>query len=128
MSLFLFFSCLLLIYQPKISLHSSLLITSHHRPPQRVSVIVDTGSHHTAFPCSGCNCGKHMNPSFDPSSSNSSQILKCSGRRCFFQQSYRCVLFFPMFRTFTFLISSIYLHNWPLILNSYYYCYHYQHV
>lgn len=24
---------------------------------QRVSVIVDTGSHHTAFPCVGCNCG-----------------------------------------------------------------------
>ena len=24
-------------------------------PPQRVSVIVDTGSHHTAFPCSGCD-------------------------------------------------------------------------
>jgi hypothetical protein len=24
-------------------------------PPQRVSVIVDTGSHHTAFPCTGSN-------------------------------------------------------------------------
>lgn len=23
-------------------------------PPQRVSVIIDTGSHWTAFPCSGC--------------------------------------------------------------------------
>ena len=29
-------------------------------PPQRVSVIVDTGSHHTAFPCVGCQCGKHV--------------------------------------------------------------------
>ena len=29
-------------------------------PPQRVSVIVDTGSHHTAFPCVGCKCGKHV--------------------------------------------------------------------
>jgi hypothetical protein len=29
-------------------------------PPQRVSVIIDTGSHHTAFPCVGCKCGKHV--------------------------------------------------------------------
>lgn len=29
-------------------------------PPQRVSVIVDTGSHHTAFPCVGCKCGNHV--------------------------------------------------------------------
>lgn len=29
-------------------------------PPQRVSVIMDTGSHHTAFPCTGCKCGKHV--------------------------------------------------------------------
>lgn len=29
-------------------------------PPQRVSVIMDTGSHHTAFPCVGCNCGKRV--------------------------------------------------------------------
>lgn len=29
-------------------------------PPQRVSVIMDTGSHHTAFPCVGCKCGKHV--------------------------------------------------------------------
>lgn len=29
-------------------------------PPQRVSVIMDTGSHHTAFPCVGCRCGKHV--------------------------------------------------------------------
>lgn len=36
-------------------------------PPQRVSVIMDTGSHHTAFPCVGCKCGKHVrNPLFSP--------------------------------------------------------------
>ena len=29
-------------------------------PPQRVSVIVDTGSRHTAFPCVGCKCGRHV--------------------------------------------------------------------
>ena len=50
-------------------------------PPQRVSVIVDTGSHHTAFPCSGCNCGKHMNDLFDPAKSKSSKLLKCNGNR-----------------------------------------------
>lgn len=55
-------------------------------PPQRVSVIVDTGSHHTAFPCTGCSCGKHMNPFFDPKRSNSSVV--CAGRSCRFSQSY----------------------------------------
>ena len=29
-------------------------------PPQRRSVIIDTGSHNTAFPCVGCKCGKHV--------------------------------------------------------------------
>jgi hypothetical protein len=37
-------------------------------PPQRVSAITDTGSHYTAFPCTGCdNCGKHTDPHFDVS-------------------------------------------------------------
>ena len=58
-------------------------------PPQRVSVIVDTGSHHTAFPCVGCSCGKHMNPLWDPAKSNTSKIVKCPGtQRCYFSQSY----------------------------------------
>ena len=37
--------------------------------PQRKTVIVDTGSHFTAFPCEGCrNCGStyHTDPYFDP--------------------------------------------------------------
>lgn len=55
-------------------------------PPQRVSVIVDTGSHHTAFPCTGCNCGKHMDPFFDPQKSTSATV--CQGSRCRFSQSY----------------------------------------
>jgi len=47
-------------------------------PPQRVSVIVDTGSHHTAFPCSGCkSCGHHTDPYFDPSKSKSLRWLEC---------------------------------------------------
>jgi Xylanase inhibitor N-terminal len=59
-------------------------------PPQRVSVIVDTGSHHTAFPCVGCQCGKHMDPYFDPKKSNTSEIQTCSGKkRCYFSQAYR---------------------------------------
>ncbi|KAH8055483.1 aspartic-type endopeptidase [Aureococcus anophagefferens] len=48
-------------------------------PPQRVSVIVDTGSHHTAFPCSGCkSCGKHTDPYFDPDKSSTLRRLGCS--------------------------------------------------
>jgi len=48
-------------------------------PPQRVSVIVDTGSHHTAFPCSGCkSCGKHTDPYFDPARSSTLKRLGCS--------------------------------------------------
>eukprot|EP00630_Chrysocystis_fragilis_P006200 CAMPEP_0197389878 /NCGR_PEP_ID=MMETSP1165-20131217/2011_1 /TAXON_ID=284809 /ORGANISM="Chrysocystis fragilis, Strain CCMP3189" /LENGTH=470 /DNA_ID=CAMNT_0042915325 /DNA_START=126 /DNA_END=1538 /DNA_ORIENTATION=- len=47
-------------------------------PPQRVSVIVDTGSHHTAFPCSGCkSCGHHTDPYFDPTKSKSLKWLEC---------------------------------------------------
>eukprot|EP01038_Epipyxis_sp_PR26KG_P006810 gene6810-9326_t len=59
-------------------------------PPQRVSVIVDTGSHHTAFPCVGCKCGKHMDPHFDPKKSSSSKIKECGSppKKCFFRQSY----------------------------------------
>lgn len=47
-------------------------------PPQRVSVIIDTGSHFTAFPCSECrNCGSHTDPYWDHSKSSSSQIINC---------------------------------------------------
>jgi hypothetical protein len=51
-------------------------------PPQRVSVIIDTGSHHTAFPCagaSGCtDCGKHTDPYFNPDESSTSRTLTCA--------------------------------------------------
>ena len=59
-------------------------------PPQRVSVIADTGSHYTAFPCAGCNCGKHMDALFDPKKSKTSQVITCHsmGGTCNFQQSY----------------------------------------
>lgn len=57
-------------------------------PPQRVSVIVDTGSHHTAFPCVGCKCGVHIDPYFDPKKSSTSTVLNCTGKKCFFRQAY----------------------------------------
>ena len=58
-------------------------------PRQRVSVIVDTGSHHTAFPCSGCSqCGDHTDLYFNPKKSTSIVVPKCSGKNCVFSQSY----------------------------------------
>lgn len=67
-------------------------------PPQRVSVIVDTGSHHTAFPCTGCsNCGKHTDPYFAPAKSSTVHAVSCSqckagarcvSKKCQFSQSY----------------------------------------
>ena len=57
-------------------------------PPQRVSVIIDTGSHHTAFPCVGCKCGKHLDPPFDPKKSSSSEVSNCRGKKCYLHQSY----------------------------------------
>ncbi|CAJ1949947.1 unnamed protein product [Cylindrotheca closterium] len=48
--------------------------------PQRQSVIVDTGSRYTAFPCEGCkDCGQehHTDPYFQPSVSESFQPLEC---------------------------------------------------
>ena len=58
--------------------------------PQRVSVIIDTGSHNTAFPCVGCKCAKHMDPFFDIKKSKSGSELSCSGvaGRCYVIQSY----------------------------------------
>ena len=48
--------------------------------PQPQTLIVDTGSHHTAFPCKPCNnCGGnyHANKFFDPHKSDSFQLLIC---------------------------------------------------
>ncbi|GKY93887.1 hypothetical protein MPSEU_000355600 [Mayamaea pseudoterrestris] len=68
--------------------------------PQRKTVIVDTGSHYTAFPCSGCvNCGRphHTDPYFNPRKSKSFRLLQCDECRdgvmcdngqCRFSQSY----------------------------------------
>ena len=59
-------------------------------PPQRVSVIIDTGSHFTAFPCAECrNCGSHTDPHWDHSKSSTSEIVSCEN--C--HGSFRCVIF-----------------------------------
>ena len=51
-------------------------------PPQRVSVIVDTGSHYTAFPCNGCGgCGTHTDTYYDQKKSSTSEELKCGRGR-----------------------------------------------
>jgi hypothetical protein len=49
--------------------------------PQRKTVIVDTGSHYTAFPCTGCvKCGAphHTDPYFRPENSITFQRLQCN--------------------------------------------------
>lgn len=68
--------------------------------PQRKTVIVDTGSHYTAFPCTGCvNCGlpHHTDPFYNPTKSKTFRLLQCDECRdgvicesgqCRFQQSY----------------------------------------
>ncbi|CAM9753368.1 unnamed protein product, partial [Phaeothamnion confervicola] len=56
-------------------------------PPQRVSVIVDTGSHFTAFPCVGCsNCGDHTDPYYDYETSKTGTVVGCD--QC--QSNFRC--------------------------------------
>jgi Xylanase inhibitor N-terminal len=68
--------------------------------PQRKTVIVDTGSHYTAFPCEGCrNCGRphHTDPYFTPAKSSTFHLLQCDecedgvacvDGRCKFSQKY----------------------------------------
>ncbi|KAL3921404.1 MAG: hypothetical protein SGPRY_004917, partial [Prymnesium sp.] len=47
-------------------------------PPQRFSVIVDTGSTVTAIACAGCNaCGPHSHPRYHPSSSHTFEPVVC---------------------------------------------------
>ncbi|CAN0090427.1 unnamed protein product, partial [Laminaria digitata] len=68
-------------------------------PAQRVSVIIDTGSHFTAFPCSECkNCGSHTDLYWDHSKSSTAHIVDCDqchgsfrcqkNKRCGFSQRY----------------------------------------
>lgn len=51
-------------------------------PPQRVSVIVDTGSSLSAFPCASCpHCGTHLDPAYDFAKSSTASWVGC-GRSC----------------------------------------------
>jgi len=64
-------------------------------PPQRVTLLVDTGSYTTAFPCKGCTtCGdKHTDQYFDPEKSTTFKEVTCD--ECSFMSGYcennRCV-------------------------------------
>jgi hypothetical protein len=59
-------------------------------PPQRQSVIIDTGSHYTAFPCTGCSqCGQHTDNYWNPDNSTTAKVdTSCNGNRCTITQSY----------------------------------------
>ncbi|KAJ0394180.1 hypothetical protein ATCC90586_005617 [Pythium insidiosum] len=67
-------------------------------PPQRASVIVDTGSHLTALPCNACkHCGEHTDPLFDIDKSSTVQYVSCQAQvtcssctqqQCLIEQSY----------------------------------------
>lgn len=49
-------------------------------PPQKQSVIIDTGSDYLAFPCSKCaqgKCGKHDNPIMDLTKDKTFKPVKC---------------------------------------------------
>jgi hypothetical protein len=47
-------------------------------PPQRQTLIVDTGSRIMAFACKPCrSCGTHASPYFDPSLSTTYRVSKC---------------------------------------------------
>jgi len=65
--------------------------------PQRVSVIVDTGSSLCGFPCEECkHCGHHIDPPFRMNDSSSAAWVPCSAQcegtcqyqRCSYTQSY----------------------------------------
>ena len=48
-------------------------------PAQRQSLIIDTGGHYTAFPCSGCiNCGSHTDEYWNPKNSTTVKISQCA--------------------------------------------------
>lgn len=67
-------------------------------PPVKQTVIIDTGSRLTAFPCTGCtDCGRHMDSYFDFEKSNTSHVIgcdenipcsSCKNSECGYSQSY----------------------------------------
>jgi len=69
-------------------------------PPQKFSVILDTGSTLTAVPCANCAvCGEHMDPGYDPAASSTAHYIecedtercspkRCKGTHCSYEQGY----------------------------------------
>eukprot|EP01068_Selenidium_serpulae_P005601 Selendium_serpulae@DN4099_c0_g1_i1.p1 len=50
-------------------------------PPQRQSVILDSGSSLLAFPCDFCSeCGTHLDPPYDMTKSSTAHFVECDGR------------------------------------------------
>lgn len=50
-------------------------------PPSKQTVIIDTGSSLTAFPCIDCtDCGKHLDSYFNYMNSSSSKVLRCKDK------------------------------------------------
>lgn len=71
---------------------------SHHvhvyigSPPQRQTLIVDTGSRVMAFPCKSCkNCGNHASPYYDPAKSTTQRASKCGS--CLLEGIATCSLY-----------------------------------
>lgn len=54
-------------------------------PPMKQTVIIDTGSRLTAFPCIGCtDCGTHMDKYFDYKNSSTSKPVLCDAeKKCY---------------------------------------------
>ncbi|ETV78555.1 hypothetical protein H257_08061 [Aphanomyces astaci] len=67
-------------------------------PPQKATVVIDTGSAITAVACSTCkNCGAHNRPAYDPAKSTTARPLacrdssictSCSSQQCLVSQTY----------------------------------------
>ena len=73
-------------------------------PPQRQTLIVDTGSKAMAFPCKTCKkcgecCGSHASPYFDPSLSTTHRIPKCGS--CLLKGISQCPMFGGEYCTFS---------------------------
>ncbi|KAL8540780.1 hypothetical protein ACS0TY_002122 [Phlomoides rotata] len=88
----------------RMPLYDDLLINGYYStrlwigtPPQRFTLIVDTGSTVTYVPCSTCElCGKHQDPRFQPELSSTYRPVKCNidcicdndSKQCIYERQY----------------------------------------